>query len=202
MKYYWASKWIHFNWNKAADKAARSCCPLHWLDADLRIGSEEIDERTDKYRDGISLYGESTWTEEGYGWYDRDKPGGDCAGLSLDGENRPPSFSMPTKQKKVPLGVTHHTLFALHIVLLDCFVADQKQEEVIDIWRISMWREIQLYLSIILSIVIRYFFFFWGKQKFRPSFAKWRRLLPVCSCSRCRAAVSPGAFIHSAHSFP
>lgn len=57
-------------------------------------------------------------------------------------------------------GVTHHTLFVLHIVLLDCFVTDQKQEEVIDIWRISMWREIQLYLSIILSIVIRYFFSF------------------------------------------
>lgn len=31
------------------------------------------------------------------------------------------------REKKLLLG-GHHTLFVLHIVLLDCFVADQKQE--------------------------------------------------------------------------
>lgn len=37
--------------------------------------------------------------------------------------------------KKLPLGVTHHTSFVLHIVFLDCFVAGHKQDEVSDIWR-------------------------------------------------------------------
>lgn len=57
-------------------------------------------------------------------------------------------------KKKLPLAVTRLTSFALHIVLLDCFIAGQKQEDVTDIWRILMWREIQLYPWIILSIVI------------------------------------------------
>lgn len=194
MKYYWASKRIHFNWNKAADKAARGCCPLHWLDADLWIGMEEIDERTDKYRDWISLYGESTWTEEGYGWYDRDKPGGECAGLSLDGENRPPSFSMPTKQtKKAPAGWSHitHCLCSAScywIVLLR--TKSRKKSLIFGEYQCGERFSFIFQLSWVLWYGI--FFSFWEKQKFRPSFCKVKtassNLLLQMSCccfTRC-----------------
>lgn len=60
------------------------------------------------------------------------------AGLSLDAENRPPSFLMPTGEKSSRRGsrITHGLCSTL--LLLDCLVADQKHEEVIDIWRISV----------------------------------------------------------------
>lgn len=71
--------------------------------------------------DCISLYGETTCVCGGV-TYNRDKPEGHCAGLSLDDENKPPSFSMPAKMKKTnppPIGGGHASeggVYAPHCV--------------------------------------------------------------------------------------
>lgn len=140
-------KQIPFNSNKAAETVAL------FIDLMLILGLEVTRSMSVLTgSDCISLYGETTWAG---GWNGSDKPEGYCAGLSLDDEDKPPSFSMPAKRKKLPSVVTHQSAaFTLHILLPEAFVAGRKREEVIDIWRISMWRKIQLCLCIFLNIVL------------------------------------------------
>lgn len=141
-------KQIPFNSNKAAETVAL------FIDLMLILGlgvTRSMSVLTGS--DCISLYGETTWVGGGGGWNGSDKPEGYCAGLSLDDEDKPPSFSMPAKRKKLPSVVTHQSAaFTLHILLPEAFVAGRKREEVVDIWRISMRREIHLYLCIFLNI--------------------------------------------------
>lgn len=82
-------------------------------------------------------------------------------------------FLNASKKKNAPIGVTHQSAaFILHILLPDGFVARRKREEDIDSWRISMWREIQLYLCIFLNIVLFCLSLLEWKKK--PKFSKVR----------------------------
>lgn len=92
-------KQIPFNSNKAAETVAL------FIDLMLILGLEVTRSMSVLTgSDCISLYGETTWVGGGGGWNGSDKPEGYCAGLSLDDEDKPPSFSMPAKKKKAPIG--------------------------------------------------------------------------------------------------
>lgn len=106
------------------------------------------------------------------------------------------------KQKKLPLGGhTSHIVCAPHRAtgLFCCGPKAGRSHWYLE--NINVERDSALSFNYPEHCDTVFFFSFEKNKSSGRLFAKWRRLLPICCC-RCRAAVSPGAFIHSAHSFP